>query len=91
MAQRDGKVVWVTVAASFGFALVQLDVTIVNVALPRIASELHAGIDRLQWVVDGYALVFAALLLSMGYLGDRFGARKVYLGGMALFALASLG
>jgi DHA2 family methylenomycin A resistance protein-like MFS transporter len=91
MTERDGKVVWVTTAASFGFALVQLDVTIVNVALPHIAAELQAGIDRLQWVVDSYSLVFAALLLSMGYLGDRIGARKVYLGGMALFALASLG
>jgi DHA2 family methylenomycin A resistance protein-like MFS transporter len=91
VTERDGKVVWVTTAASFGFALVQLDVTIVNVALPHIAAELQAGIDRLQWVVDSYALVFAALLLSMGYLGDRIGARKVYLGGMALFALVSLG
>ncbi|GLQ88413.1 MFS transporter [Dyella flagellata] len=80
----------VTTAASFGFALVQLDVTIVNVALPRIASELHAGVAGLQWVVDAYALAFAVLLLSMGYLGDHLGARRVYLGGMLLFALASV-
>lgn len=80
----------VTTAASFGFALVQLDVTIVNVALPRIASPLHAGVAGLQWVVDAYALAFAVLLLSMGYLGDRLGARRVYLGGMLLFALASV-
>ena len=91
MAQRDNRIGWVTTAASFGFALVQLDVTIVNVALPRIASELHADIAMLQWVVDAYALTFAALLLSMGYLGDRFGARRVYLCGLALFAVASLG
>jgi len=91
MAQRDNTIGWVTTAASFGFALVQLDVTIVNVALPRIASELHADIAMLQWVVDAYALTFAALLLSMGYLGDRFGARRVYLCGLALFAVASLG
>ncbi|HEY8682670.1 MAG TPA: MFS transporter, partial [Rhodanobacter sp.] len=90
MAPHDDKLAWVTTAASFGFALVQLDVTIVNVALPRIAGELHAGIASLQWVVDGYALVFAVLLLGMGYVGDRYGARKVYLGGLALFALASL-
>lgn len=81
----------VTVAASFGFALVQLDVTIVNVALPRMASELHAGVSALQWVVDAYALSFAVLLLLMGFLGDRLGARRVYLAGLALFALASLG
>lgn len=80
----------VTTAASFGFALVQLDVTIVNVALPRMASDLHTGVAGLQWVVDAYALTFAVLLLGMGYLGDRLGARKVYLSGMALFALASL-
>jgi MFS transporter, DHA2 family, methylenomycin A resistance protein len=80
----------VTTAASFGFALVQLDVTIVNVALPRMAGDLHTGVAGLQWVVDAYALTFAVLLLSMGYLGDRLGARKVYLGGMALFALASV-
>lgn len=80
----------VTTAASFGFALVQLDVSIVNVALPRIALDLHASVAGLQWVVDAYALAFAVLLLSMGYLGDRLGARKVYLAGMLLFALASL-
>jgi MFS transporter, DHA2 family, methylenomycin A resistance protein len=80
----------VTTATSFGFALVQLDVTIVNVALPRMAGDLHTGVAGLQWVVDAYALTFAVLLLSMGYLGDRLGARKVYLGGMALFALASV-
>ncbi|GFZ89353.1 MFS transporter [Dyella caseinilytica] len=80
----------VTTATSFGFALVQLDVTIVNVALPRMATDLHAGVAGLQWVVDAYALTFAVLLLGMGYLGDRLGARKVYLAGMALFGLASV-
>ena len=81
---------WTTLATSFGFALIQLDVTIVNVALPRIGESLQTGIAGLQWVVDAYALVFAALLLTAGFLGDRFGARKVYLSGLALFALASL-
>ncbi|WP_233840305.1 MFS transporter [Dyella sp. 2HG41-7] len=80
----------VTIAASFGFALVQLDVSIVNIALPRIATDLHAGVAGLQWVVDAYTLAFAVLLLSMGFLGDRLGARKVYLAGMLLFALSSI-
>jgi MFS transporter, DHA2 family, methylenomycin A resistance protein len=80
----------ITTATSFGFALVQLDVTIVNVALPRMAIDLHAGVAGLQWVVDAYALTFAVLLLCMGYLGDQIGARKVYLSGMAVFALASV-
>jgi len=78
-------------AASIGFALIQLDVTIVNVALPRIGAAFHAPVDMLQWVVDAYALVFSSLLLSAGVLGDRFGARRVYLAGLAVFALASLG
>lgn len=84
------RIARVTTATSFGFALVQLDVTIVNVALPRMANDLHTRVAGLQWVVDAYALAFAVLLLGMGYLGDRLGARKVYLGGMALFALASV-
>jgi len=81
----------VTAAASFGFALVQLDVTIVNVALPKIGSTLGLDVSGLQWIVDAYALAFAALLLTGGWLGDRFGARRIYLGGMVVFALASLG
>jgi MFS transporter, DHA2 family, methylenomycin A resistance protein len=79
----------VTTATSFGWAMAQLDVTIVNVALPRIARDLHADVAGLQWVVDAYALSFAVLLLSMGYLGDRLGSRKVYVGGMVLFGVAS--
>lgn len=79
-----------TVAASFGFGLVQLDVTIVNVALPTISRELGTSVAGLQWVVDAYALVFAALLLAGGYIGDRQGARRAYLGGIVLFAAASL-
>ncbi len=76
-------------AASFGFALIQLDVTVVNVALPSIARSLGADTAHLQWVVDAYALSFAALLLSAGFIGDRLGARRVYLVGLGLFALAS--
>ncbi|MFC4275351.1 MFS transporter [Achromobacter aloeverae] len=79
-----------TIAASFGFGLVQLDVTIVNVALPTIARTLDTTLAGLQWVVDAYALVFAALLLTGGYLGDRYGAKPCYLAGIAFFALASL-
>ncbi|WP_019937428.1 MFS transporter [Bordetella sp. FB-8] len=82
-------IVATTVAASFGFGIVQLDVTIVNVALPTIARELGATLAGLQWVVDAYALVFAALLLTGGYIGDRWGAKRGYLGGIVMFALAS--
>jgi len=81
---------WIVAAASFGFAIVQLDVTVVNVALPRIGSSLAAGTAVLQWVVDGYTVSFAVLLLSAGVLADRIGARRAYLGGFALFTLASV-
>ena len=80
----------ILLAASFAFIIVQLDVTIVNVALPAIGQELGAGVSALQWVVDAYTLGFAVFLLSAGVLGDRFGARRVFLAGFALFTLASL-
>jgi len=77
-------------ATSLGFALVQLDVSIVNVALARIGASLRSPVSGLQWVVDAYAITFAALLLSAGVLGDRVGSRKVFIAGLALFGLASL-
>lgn len=80
----------ILLAASFAFVIVQLDVTIVNVALPAIGRELGAGVSALQWVVDAYTLGFAVFLLSAGVLGDRFGARRIFLAGFALFTLASL-
>lgn len=80
----------VVAAASFGFALVQLDVTIINVALPRIAHALHTDVTGLQWLVDAYALTFSVLLLSSGALADRIGAKRIYLAGLAGFALSSL-
>ena len=80
---------WIIAAASFGFMVVQLDVTIVNVALPAMSRDLGGGTAELQWVVDAYTLSFAVLLLSAGVLGDLFGARRVYLAGFGLFAVAS--
>ena len=80
---------WTQLAASLGFALVQIDVTVVNVALPRLGTDLGAGIAGLQWIVDGYALVLAVMLLIGGFLGDRFGARRVYLIGLGIFAFGS--
>jgi DHA2 family methylenomycin A resistance protein-like MFS transporter len=88
---KNHSVTSIVTAASFGFVVVQLDVTIVNVALPAIAKSLGAGIAELQWVVDAYSLVFAVLLLTAGVIGDRFGSRRVYLAGFWVFGLASLG
>jgi MFS transporter, DHA2 family, methylenomycin A resistance protein len=87
---RDVPLWWVIAATSFGFVVVQLDVTVVNVALPQIAADLHASVAVLQWVVDAYALTFAVLLLSAGSLGDRFGAKSLFMLGFALFAAASV-
>ncbi|PWI05095.1 MFS transporter [Streptomyces sp. NWU339] len=77
-------------AAVLGFFVITLDATIVNVALPSIRDALGGGITGLQWVVDGYTLMFAALLLSAGALSDRIGARKAFAGGLVLFVAASL-
>src|SRR5690242_16604983 len=78
-------------ATSLGFVVVQLDVSIVNVALPEIGGSLGMGVAGLQWVVDAYTLAFASLLLSAGALGDRVGARKTFVAGFTLFIAASLG
>ncbi|MFM0733005.1 MFS transporter [Paraburkholderia sediminicola] len=75
---------------SVGFVVTQLDVTIVNIALPKIGADLHANVAVLQWVVDAYTLAFAVLMLSAGALGDRLGTRRMYAAGIVLFALASL-
>ena len=68
-----------------------VDNTIVNVALPALVRELDADVSQLQWVVDGYTLVFAGLLLLAGALGDRFGRRRTLLAGLAVFAASSAG
>jgi MFS transporter, DHA2 family, methylenomycin A resistance protein len=75
--------------ASAGYFFVLLDVTIVNVALARIGSGLGASRSELQWVVDAYALVLAAFMLSAGDLVDRFGSRRLFLAGLALFGIGS--
>src|SRR6201993_3138494 len=68
---------------------INLDTTIVNVALPTLVRELHASNSQLQWIVDAYNLVFAALLLTSGALSDRFGRKGMLLAGLAVFGLAS--
>jgi EmrB/QacA subfamily drug resistance transporter len=77
------------VAALLGFFLVTLDAVIVNVALPEIRSDLGGGIKGIQWVVDGYTLMFAAFLLSSGAIADRIGAKRAFGIGTATFVLAS--
>src|SRR5947207_9399629 len=70
--------------------IINIDVTIVNVALPSFVRELGATTTKLQWVVDAYTLVFAALILAAGSLSDRVGRKGILLGGLAVFAIGSI-
>jgi EmrB/QacA subfamily drug resistance transporter len=72
-----------------GMFAVLLDTTIVNVALPSLITDLHASLDQALWVVNGYLLVFCALLIVASRLGDMFGRRRMFVAGLALFAVAS--
>ena len=82
---------WFTLAAvSFGLFMIMLDNTVVNVALPAIQEDLGADLSELQWVVTGYALTFAALMLIGGKVADAYGRRLVFVVGIAIFTTASL-
>ena len=81
---------WTLAAVSFGLFMIMLDNTIVNVALPTIQRELHIGISELEWVVNGYALTFAVLMLTGGKLADMLGRRRIFIVGLLIFTLASL-
>ena len=78
-------------AMSLGYGVVQLDVTIVNTALNAIGISLGGGVTELQWVVSAYTIAFAAFILTAGALGDRIGAKRVFMAGFALFTAASVG
>src|SRR5216684_7667090 len=77
-------------ATSLGFVVVQLDGSILNVALVQIGISLGTSVDGLQWTVDAYFLAFAILLLSAGVLSDRLGARRAFVSGFVVFSAASL-
>src|ERR671925_1592967 len=82
---------WLTLGAvAFGLFMIMLDNTIVNVALPSIQRDLHIGISELEWVVNGYALTFAVLMLTGGKLADLFGRRRIFIVGLLIFTGASL-
>ena len=84
--EQQRRVLWAT---SISYVVVILDTSIVNVALERIGATFAGGVAGLQWVVNAYTLTFASLLLSGGTLGDRLGARHVYMAGLAVFTAAS--
>jgi EmrB/QacA subfamily drug resistance transporter len=81
---------WTLIVVCVGTFMLLLDITIVNVALPRIATDLHASFTEIQWVIDAYALTLASLLLSTGALADLLGRRLVFSIGLAMFAFTSL-
>lgn len=81
---------WPLVGICLGTFMLLVDVTIVTVAVPDMAGDLRASFSSLQWVLDGYALALAALLLGAGALADRYGRRAVYLAGLGVFAASSL-
>ena len=76
---------------AFSLLVISLDNTVLNLALPAISRDLGSTLNGLQWIVDAYTLVFAALLLTMGSIGDRFGRKKLLQGGLLVFGLFSLG
>jgi len=82
---------WVLACAILGSSMAFVDGTVVNVALPSIQHDLRATAFEAQWVVESYALFLASLILVGGALGDRFGRRRIYALGVAIFLLASLG
>ena len=88
---QSGLAASLTLAAmSLGYGVVQLDVTIVNTALASIGGSLGGGVAELQWVVSAYTIAFAAFILTAGALGDRIGAKRVFMAGFAIFTAASL-
>src|ERR1700738_2853972 len=92
--QKSAPSKWATsltlAAMSLGYGVVQLDVTIVNTALDSSGTSLGGGVAELQWVVSAYTIAFAAFILTAGALGDRIGAKRIFMAGFAIFTAASV-
>jgi EmrB/QacA subfamily drug resistance transporter len=88
MSSARGR--WVLLATVLGSAMASIDATVVGIALPAIGKEFNATLGALQWVVTGYTLTLAGLLLMAGALGDKYGRKKVFIIGVTWFAVASL-
>ncbi|HEY7940295.1 MAG TPA: MFS transporter, partial [Acidimicrobiales bacterium] len=81
---------WALAVLSFSLLVIGIDNTILNVALPRLSESLHATNSQLQWIVDGYTIVYAGLILTMGSLGDRFGRKGALSTGLLIFGIGSV-
>src|SRR5690348_17605338 len=80
---------WALAAISASVLVVGLDITVLNLALPSISTDLHASTGDLQWIADSYSLVIAAAILPAGLLGDRYGRKRVLLVALAVFLVSS--
>ena len=89
-ATVDRRRWWALAVMCTSLAVISLDNTVLNVAIPALVRDLNASTSQLQWIVDGYTLVFAGLLLTAGSLGDRFGRRGALSAGLAIFCAGSL-
>ena len=87
---EDARKWWTLGAVAFGLFMIMLDNTVVNVALPSIAADLKVGLSELEWIVTGYALTFASLMLTGGKLADLLGRRLIFILGLAIFTASSL-
>src|SRR6266581_6704775 len=92
MAERElyAKRWWALLVLCLSLVIIAMDNTVLNVALPTLARDLHASESQLQWMVDAYVLVFAGLLLTMGAIGDRFGRKRALNIGLVVFLAGSL-
>lgn len=88
---RDPRRWWVLATVSSALLLIVIDMTVLYTALPRLTHDLHATASEKLWIINAYGLVISGLLLGMGPLGDRLGHRRLFLAGLAVFGLASLG
>jgi EmrB/QacA subfamily drug resistance transporter len=90
LISEEARKWWTLAAVAFGLFMIMLDNTVVNVALPAIAADLQIGLSELEWIVTGYALTFASLMLTGGKLADLLGRRRIFIAGLAIFTLSSL-
>src|SRR5690242_14636703 len=87
--QSSSHLIWTLVLASLGVFMAALDTTVVATALPVLRLDLHASLSDLEWTVNAFNLALASFLLTGAALGDRFGRRRMYVLGLALFTAAS--
>src|SRR6478735_3650962 len=89
-SSRNANPILVLTAMSLGVLVAQIDTSVVSLAVKKIGADLHSGVSEMQWVIDGYNLVYATLLLTGGTLGDLYGRRRIFVLGILLFIIGTL-